>query len=72
MKNIYVPTDFSPCGQYALDLAFSLAKEHGATVHVVNGFSANTEVISSDFISPFQGAPGTLSAEQINDFFIVV
>lgn len=68
MKSIYVPTDFSPCGNFALDFTFTLAQEHHAVVHVVNGFSANTEIISSDFISPFQGAPATMSAEQINDF----
>ncbi|MBI1183192.1 hypothetical protein GC194_02890 [bacterium] len=68
MKRIFVPTDFSTCGNNALEMAINLCKEYGAALEVAHGFNANSELISSDFISPFQGVPGTLSPEQINEF----
>lgn len=68
MKNIFVPVDFSTCSNNALKYALELSKRQKARIHAVHGFSANAEVISSDFITPFQGVPGTLSSDQINDF----
>ncbi len=36
MKNILVPTDFSPCANNATDAAVSLARRCGAKVHLLN------------------------------------
>ncbi len=36
MKNILVPTDFSPCARNATEAAVSLAKRCGAKVHLLN------------------------------------
>ncbi|MGB0432002.1 MAG: universal stress protein [Bacteroidia bacterium] len=68
MKRIFVPTDFSACSDYAINYAIELAERYKSEIFVVHGFNPNTEIITSDLITPFQGVPGTLSAQQINEF----
>jgi nucleotide-binding universal stress UspA family protein len=68
MKRIFVPVDFSPCSENALDYAIKLGKRYGAEIYAVHGFNPSSEIISSDFVTPFQGVPGTLSADQLSDF----
>ncbi|MFY0673877.1 MAG: universal stress protein [Bacteroidia bacterium] len=68
MKRIFVPVDFSPCSDNAVDYAIELCKRYGAELYVVHGFNPSAEIITSDYVTPFQGVPGTLSADQLNDF----
>jgi len=68
MKRICVPSDFSTCAGYALDLAVLIAEKNKAEIHVLHSFNVNEGIISSDFSTPFQGVPGTMSAEQINSY----
>ena len=68
MKKIFVPTDFSECAQNAINLAFDLAKRNQGEVHIAHGYNPSEQVVSADWMVPFQGVPGTMAPEQIQDF----
>jgi len=67
MINIFIPTDFSAHAAAALQLSIEFVKKNGGTLHLAHGFSPGDELIA-DMAAPFQGVPGSMSAEQVNSF----
>lgn len=70
MMKIFLPTDFSESADAAMQMAIELAKKTKTKteLHLAHGFSAGDELITTDFVVPFQGVPGTMGAEQVNTF----
>lgn len=68
MKKILVPTDFSKSAKVALDTAVNFCRFYKAELHIVHAYNPSSEVLSLDFVTPFQGVPGTMAPEQINEF----
>lgn len=65
---IFLPTDFSESADAALEMAVKLAEKTQAELHLAHGFSPGDELITADLVVPFQGVPGTMGAEQVNQF----
>lgn len=68
MERIFVPTDFSDCAENAFELGLYLCKQHDARLILAHGYNPAAELINSDFVTPFQGVPGTMAPEQLNEY----